>query len=123
MAEARGPNNNVASVAELGTLAGAQMVVEDLARAGIPSRIISESLEAVGETSNVGTFVVVVPSTAADVAFNILETDLELIEPADDMGFLSGRQLWQQVTIVILASVAILMPIALALAALFNSIL
>ena len=122
MSEARGPNSNVATVAELGTLAGAQMVVEDLARAGIPSRIVSESLEAVGETNNVGTFVVIVPANAAQVAFEVLETDLELIEPADDMGFLSGRPLWQQATIVILITLVAIVPIALALAALFNSL-
>ena len=123
MAEVRGPNSNVATVAELGTLAGAQMVVEDLARAGIPSRIVSESLEAVGETHNVGTFVVVVPASAASVAFEVLEADLELIEPEDDMGFLSGRPLWQQAGIVILLTLVLLIPIALALAALFNSVL
>ena len=106
LAEARGPNTNVATVAELGTLAGAQMVVDDLAQAGVPARIISESLQAIGETNPVGTFVVIVPADAADLAFDILETDLELIEPADDMGILSGRPLWQQAVIVIMGTVA-----------------
>jgi len=123
LAEARGPNTNVATVAELGTLAGAQMVVDDLAQAGVPARIISESLQAIGETNPVGTFVVIVPADAADLAFDILETDLEMIEPADDMGILSGRPLWQQAVIVIMGTVALLIPIALALAAVFNSIL
>ena len=123
MADASGPNSNVATVAELGTLAGAQMIVDDLAQAGIPSRIVSESLEAVGETNPVGTFVVIVPAAAADVAFNILETDLELIEPEDDMGFLSGRPLWQQAAIVVLGAILVLIPIALALAAVFNSVI
>jgi len=123
MADASGPNSNVATVAELGTLAGAQMVVEDLARAGIPARIVSESLEAVGQSNYVGTFVVIVPVTAADVAFDVLEADLELIEPDDDMGILSGRPVWQQAGIVVLAVLVALVPIALAMAAVFNSIL
>lgn len=123
MADASGPNSNVATVAELGTLAGAQMVVEDLGRAGIPARIVSESLEAVGQSNYVGTFVVIVPATAADVAFDVLEADLELIEPDDDMGILSGRPLWQQAGIVVLAVLVALVPIALAMAAVFNSIL
>ena len=123
MPDARGPNSNVATVAELGTLAGARLVVEDLARAGIPSRILSESQEAVGETNYVGTFMVIVPADAANVAYDVLENDLELIEPEDDMGILSGRPLWQQATIVILGALIALVPIALALAAVFNSVI
>lgn len=123
MSEARGPNTNVAMVAELGTFAGAQMVVDDLARAGIPSRIVSESLEAVGQTGSVGTFVVVVPAGAADVAFDVLEADLELIEPEDDMGILSGRPLWQQAIILVLGVMIVLVPVLLALAAVFNSVI
>jgi hypothetical protein len=122
MAEVRRPNTDVATVAELGTFAGAQMVVDDLARAGIPSRIVSESLEAVGQTNSVGTFVVIVPSDIADVAFDVLEEDLELIEPEDDMGILSGRPLWQQAAILVLGTLLVLIPIALALAAVFNSV-
>jgi hypothetical protein len=118
-----GPNTNVATVAELGTLAGAQLVADDLAQAGIPSRIVSDTIQVVGDTANVGTFVIVVPAAAAQKAFDVLEADLELIEPEDDMGFLSGRPLWQQALILVLGTLAVLAPIALALAAVFNSVI